>query len=298
MKTSHILAALLAVITWGINFVVIKIGLQGLPPVLFTASRFVFAAFPLIFFIPRPRTSWNWVIAYGMFQFAFQFTLLFCGIKMGFPAGLASLVMQLQAFFTMGLAVLLLGEKPQLMQVLGALIALSGMVLVGMHIEAQATMIGFLMVVAGGICWSIANIVTKKIGVVNPLAMVVWGSAIASPPLLLASLLMEGTDAWYAAYQQLNWVSIGAIAYQSYPNTLLGFGIWSWLMRKYPAATIAPFTLLVPVVGMLSAAVILDESLLWWKIAAGLLVLAGLACNQYGQRVWLWFRPTTVNSSS
>ena len=298
MKPAHILAALLAVVTWGINFVVIKIGLQGLPPILFTASRFVFAAFPLIFFIPRPQTSWNWIIAYGMFQFAFQFTLLFCGIKLGFPAGLASLVMQLQAFFTMGLAVIILGEKAQLMQVLGALIALSGMALVGVHIEAQATMIGFLMVVAGGLCWSIANIVTKKIGMVNPLSMMVWASAVASPPLLLASWLMEGTEAWHTAYTHLNWTSIGAIVYQSYPNTLLGFGIWSWLMRKYPAATVAPFTLLVPVVGMLSASLILDESLLWWKIAAGALVLSGLACNQYGQRFWVWLKPVRAGSSS
>lgn len=296
MKPVHILAAMIAVITWGVNFVVIKIGLQGLPPVLFTASRFVFAAFPLIFFIPRPQTAWKWIIAYGMFQFAFQFTLLFCGMKLGFPAGLASLVMQLQAFFTMGLAVLMLGEKkPQLMQVLGALVALSGMALVGMHIEAQATMLGFLLVVAGSICWSIANIVTKKIGVVNPLAMVVWGSAIASPPLMIASLLLEGSDAWLTAYTQLNWTSVAAIIYQSYPNTLLGFGIWSWLMRKYPAATVAPFTLLVPVVGMLSASVILDEPLLWWKICAGLLVIGGLVFNQFGQRLWVWLKPAPSN---
>ncbi|MBI3728369.1 MAG: EamA family transporter [Burkholderiales bacterium] len=294
MKPSHILAALLAVITWGINFVVIKIGLQGLPPVLFTASRFVFAALPLIFFVPFPKTSWNWVIAYGMFQFAFQFTFLFCGIKLGFPAGLASLVMQLQAFITMGLAVVIMGEKPQLVQVLGALIALSGMALVAIHLEAQATIIGFLLVVAGAMCWSIANIVTKKIGVVNPLSMVVWGSAIASPPLLLASFLMEGMDAWQAAYAQLNWTSIGAIAYQSYPNTIVGFGIWSWLMRKYPAATIAPFTLLVPVVGMVAASIVLNETLFWWKICAGLLVLGGLACNQFGLRIWYWFKPAAT----
>ncbi|MDP1979723.1 EamA family transporter [Undibacterium sp.] len=294
MKPLHILAALLAVITWGINFVVIKIGLQGLPPVLFTASRFVFAALPLIFFVPLPKTSWKWVIAYGMFQFAFQFTLLFCGIKLGFPAGLASLVMQLQAFITMGLAVVIMGEKPQFVQVLGALIALSGMALVAMNLEAQATIVGFVLVVAGAVCWGIANIVTKKIGVVNPLSMVVWGSAIASPPLLLASFMMEGMDAWQAAYAQLNWTSIGAIAYQAYPNTIVGFGIWSWLMRKYPAATIAPFTLLVPVVGMLTASIVLNETLFWWKICAGLLVLGGLACNQLGMRIWSWFRPAAA----
>jgi O-acetylserine/cysteine efflux transporter len=290
MKPTDILIALAVVTIWGFNFVVIKIGLQGLPPIMFTSLRFIFAALPVVFFIKRPAVPWKLLVGYGLFQFAIQFTLLFSGMKLGLPPGLASLVIQLQAFFTIGLAVLLLGERPLITQLMGALVALSGMVLVAMHLEAKATVIGFLLVVAAGFSWGVANIFTKKIGRINPLALVVWGSLLASPPLVLASLLVEGPGAWSDALSRLNWLSVGAVLFQSYPNTILGFGIWSMLMRRYPAVTIAPFTLLVPVAGMLSASLILDEPLQWWKITAGWLVLGGLALNQFGERLLLALR--------
>jgi O-acetylserine/cysteine efflux transporter len=151
-------------------------------------------------------------------------------------------------------------------------------------------------VVSGGFCWGVANIFTKKIGKVNPLALVVWGSLIASPPLLIASLVIEGPRAWADAAAHLDWLSVGAVLFQSYPNTLVGFGIWSMLMRKYPTASIAPFTLLVPVTGMLSSAAVLGEPLQWWKITAGMLVLCGLALNQFGER--LFNAMTSPKSSS
>ncbi|MBV8665062.1 MAG: EamA family transporter [Burkholderiaceae bacterium] len=284
MKPTHILLALLTVLIWGSNFVVIKIGLQGLPPIMFTALRFGFAALPLVFFVKPPAAPLKLVSGFAMFQFACQFTLLFGGVKLGFPAGLASLVIQLQAFFTIGLAVLLLHERPSFNQLLGALVALSGMVLVAFNLDAKPTVIGFAMVVGAGLSWATANIFTKKIGKVDPLSLVVWGSLLASGPLAAASLAIEGSAAWSAAYVHLNWRSVAAVLFQSYPNTIVGYGIWSFLMRKYPAATIAPFSLLVPVVGMLSAAAILGEPLQWWKIAAGLLVLGGLLLNQFGVR--------------
>lgn len=285
MKPSDILLALATVTIWGFNFVVIKIGLQDLPPILFTALRFLFAALPLAFFIKRPAVPWKLLAGYGLFQFALQFTLLFSGMKLGLSPGLASLVIQLQAFFTIGLAVWMLGERPRATQVAGALIALSGMALVAAHLEAKATLIGFAMVVAGGFSWALANIVTKKIGKTNPMALVVWGSLLATPPLLLASLVSEGFGAWQSALAHAGWITVGAVLFQSYPNTIIGFGIWSMLMRKYPTATIAPFTLLVPVAGMLSAAMVLDEPLQWWKLVAGMLVLTGLALNQFGARL-------------
>jgi O-acetylserine/cysteine efflux transporter len=286
MTVTDILIALGVVAIWGVNFVVIKIGLQDLPPILFTALRFICAALPLVFFVRRPQASWRLVAAYGLFQFALQFTLLFTGIKLGLPAGLASLVIQLQAFFTIGLAVLMLGERPRAVQLAGALIAFCGMGLVAVHLEGQATLAGFVLVVLGGVCWSLANIVTKKMGQVSALSLVAWGSLIASPPLLLASWLVEGGAAWRLAASNFSLKSLATVLFQSYPNTLLGFGIWSMLMRKYAAATVAPFTLLVPVAGMASAALVLGEPLEWWKIAAGALVLAGLALNQFGARLW------------
>jgi O-acetylserine/cysteine efflux transporter len=290
MSTTDILLALAVVTVWGGNFVVIKIGLQDLPPVLFTALRFLCAALPLAFFVRRPSTGWRLLLAYGMFQFALQFTLLFTGIQLGLPAGLASLVIQLQAFFTIGLAVLMLGERPQAAQLLGALIALGGMGLVAVHLEGQATLAGFVCVVLGGLSWAAANISTKKMGQVNAFSLVVWGALVATPPLFAASWLIEGGAAWQQAAAQFSWKTLAAVLFNAWPNTLIGFGIWSMLMRRYAAATVAPFSLLVPVAGMGAAALFLGESLDWWKIVAGMLVIGGLAMNQFGGRVWAFAR--------
>jgi O-acetylserine/cysteine efflux transporter len=179
-----------------------------------------------------------------------------------------------------------LGERPKAVQLMGALVALCGMALVAMHLEGTATLIGFVCVVMAGCCWAIANIATKKMGQVNALSLVVWGALVATPPLLAASWMIEGAAAWQLAASNFSGSTLMTLLFQAYPNTLLGFGIWSMLMRKYPTATIAPFSLLVPIVGMLSATLLLGESMQWWKVTAGMLVLAGLALNQFGARIW------------
>ena len=301
MTIPDIFTALAVVTIWGVNFVVIKLGLQDLPPILFTALRFLFAALPLALFVKRPDTSLKLLLVFGLFQFAIQFTLLFMGIKLGLPAGLASLVIQLQAFFTIGLAVLLLKERPRPVQLAGALVALAGMAVVAANLEARATLIGFALVVLAGVCWAVANIAGKQMGKpkqagaaphpVSALSLMVWASVVATPPLLLASWLVEGPAAWQAAVQHFRWNTLWAVLFNAWPNTLLGFGIWSMLMRKYPTATVAPYALLVPVAGMLTAAVVLGEALQWWKIVAGLLVLGGLALNQFGDRLWQRLSP-------
>ena len=297
MRPLDIFLVLSVVIIWGVNFVVIKIGLQGLPPILFSSMRFLFAAIPLIFFLKRPAIPVRLLIGYTTFQFVLQFPLLFIGIKLGFPPGLASLVIQLHALFTMALAVAMLGERPHQMQLIGGAIALSGMVLVASHLDAKPTLIGFVLVIAAAMCWATANIFTKKIGKVEPLALVVWASMLATPPLMVTSLVFEGLDAWRHAAAQLNWTSVGTILFQSYPNTIIGFGIWSLLMRRYPTATIAPFALLVPITGMLSATLVLDEPMQWWKLTAGAIVLGGLAINLFGTRLGNALKSTsTINA--
>jgi O-acetylserine/cysteine efflux transporter len=286
MTLTDILMALGVVTIWGVNFVVIKVGLRDVPPILLTSLRFVLAALPLVFFVKRPRTPLGLVLAYGVFQFALQFALLFTGIELGLPAGLASLVMQLQAFFTIGLAVLALGERPKGLQLTGALIAFGGMALVAMHLEGKATLTGFVLAVLGAMCWAVANILTKRMGAPNALSLVVWGSLVAAPLLLLASWIAEGGAAWRQAAHDFSGETLALLLFQAYPSTILAFGMWSMLMRKYPTATVAPFSLLVPVAGMISAAIVLGEALQWWKVVAGLLVLGGLALNQFGGRLW------------
>ena len=284
MPLRDVALVLLVVTIWGSNFVVIKLGLGDMPPLMFTSLRFLFAAIPMVFVRRRPAVAWRWLAAWGLTQFALQFALLFVGIKLGMPAGLASLVIQLQAFFTMGLAWGLLRERVRPLQWAGAFVALLGMALVAHHLEQPATLYGLLMVLGAALSWASANMLTKRIGVVDPLGLAAWGSLIAFVPLAALSLLVEGPAHVAAALHAMSGWAWGAVLYQSYPNTLFGFGVWSMLMRRHAAAELAPYTLLVPAVGMVCASLVLGEALQPWKIGAGLLVLAGLALNQWAAR--------------
>ena len=290
MTFSHCLLTLATVMVWGFNYVVIKWGLLGIPPVLLSALRFGLAALPWVFFLPRPRISFRLLAIFALFQFVLQLTLLFVGMHLGMPAGLSSLVIQLQSVFTIGLAAIFLGDRPRRMQLLGAPLALAGIVLVGFHIEARTTLLGFAMVSAAGLAWSFGNILTKRIGQVDALALVVWGSLLASPCLLVLSLAMEGPALIWTSLARLSWASVGVILFLAYPATLFSFTAWTYLMRHYPAATIAPFSLLVPVFGMLSSMLFLGETMTWWKLMAGVLVLGGLALNQFGEQLIVFFR--------
>jgi len=261
MHPRHIALAILVVAIWGFNFVVIKVGLKELPPILLCALRFFLAAFPAVFFIKRPALPFRSVIAFGLVMFVFQFALLFSGMYAGTTAGMASLVLQVHVFFTVALAVVFLAEQPSIWQIIGALTAFSGIGLVAAHTGGEISALGLILIVAAAASWGIGNLIAKKLGKVDMLALVVWGSLVAWPPLLLLSYILEQGNWSLEDMAHLSWPTIGAVGYIVYLSTLLGFAVWSWLLSHYPAATVAPFTLLVPVFGFTSSALALGEPL-------------------------------------
>ena len=285
MQSIHFALALLVVMVWGFNFVVIKVGLQEISPLLLGFARFFLTSIPAIFFIKRPKVPFRMVLWYGLVMFALQFALLFMGMYAGVTPGLASLLLQLQVFFTALLAISFFGEKLHLWQVIGALVAFSGIALVAMHLTGDITLTGFLLVIGAAASWGAGNVISKKIGKVNMVSLVIWGSLVAWPPLLAISCFIEGPDKLFYTFQHLTWMSGGAVLYITYLSTLFGFGVWSWLLHHHPLGTIAPFTLLVPVFGILSSTLVLGEPLQSWKIFAALLVIAGLCINLLGPRI-------------
>ena len=291
MRLHHMALALLVVAIWGINFVVIKVGLKEIPPILLCALRFFLAAFPAIFFIRRPPVPFYMIIKFGLIMFALQFALLFSGMHAGTTAGLASLLLQIQVFFTVLLAVVFLAERPSVWQIAGALVAFSGIGFVAANIGGEVSAYGLLLIVAAAALWGVGNLMSKQFGKIDMLALVVWSSLIAWPPLLLLSSLME-PDSWrIEVFTHISWLTVGAIGYIVYPVTLLGFAAWSWLLSRYPASTVAPFTLLVPVFGFTASTLLLDEPLQSWKIIAAALVISGLCINLFGPRIAVRFRP-------
>ena len=286
MPIKYILLALSVVAIWGVNFVVIQVALKEIPPLLLTFFRFFFAAFPAVFFLKRPKnTSWKMLFFYSLSMFVLDFSFLFSGMYVGVSSGIASLSLQTQVFFTAILAVIVLKEKMSFAKILGAIVAFSGIVFVGFHTGGDVNLLGLFLVECAALSWAIGNLVSKRIGHVDMLSLVVWGSLLSLPFLLASSFVFESHLWSFEKMTHLSWLSIGAIAYLVYPVTLFGFAIWSFLLSRYPATTVAPFTLLVPVFGFSSSALLVGEALPSWKIIAAVLIVAGLVINLYGDRL-------------
>jgi O-acetylserine/cysteine efflux transporter len=284
MSPRDLILALLVVIVWGVNFVAIRWGVDEVAPLLMTGLRYLLAAVPAVFFIRRPAVSWPVLIGYGVAIGVLQFGFLFSAIALGMPAGLSSLVMQLQAFFTMGLAVLLLGERPKPVQWLGAAIAFGGIAVIGTERLDGAALVPLLMTVAAAFFWGVGNIVTKRAGKVDMLGFVVWSALVPPLPMLALSLVFE-PGAIPAAVAEITWYGGGSLLFVAYASTLFGYGIWSYLLSRYPAGLVAPFSLLVPIAGMASAALLLGETVTGLEIAGSALVFVGLVVNVFGPRV-------------
>lgn len=279
LSLRHLLLALLVVAIWGSNFVVIKVALIHLPPLLMAALRFALAAFPLALLLPRPRASWGNLALYGLTIGVGQFGLLFYAMDHDISPGLASLVIQAQVFFTVGLAMAVDGERLRPFQGVAALIAVAGMWVIASHTDGQTSVLGLLLTLAGALCWALGNMASRAAGPVNVLAYIAWSSLFAVPPLLLLSLWLEGWPRIAAGLAGADFLTWSAVAWQTVGNTLLGYGAWAWLLARYPAATVTPFALLVPVFGIGTSVALLGEPLPAWKLLATGLVLAGLALN-------------------
>ncbi len=275
----HFLLALAVVTVWGTNFVVIKYAVGQMPPLLFAALRFTFALFPALFFLRRPAVDWRNQACYGLLIGVGLFGVMFVAINGHISPGIASLVIQMQVFFTVGLSMRITGERVKPFQWFALLLAGVGIATIGLHTDGSVTVLGLLLVLVAAASWAGGNIAAKQGAPADMLAYVVWTSAYAIPPLFALSWAIEGWDAMRSGLFHAGVVTWGAVAWQSLGNTLFGYAAWGWLMARYPAATITPMALLVPVFGMGASALLLGESLPSWKLVAAALVMGGLAVN-------------------
>jgi O-acetylserine/cysteine efflux transporter len=284
----HFLLALAVVAVWGTNFVVIKLALGHLPPLMFAALRFTLALFPALFFLPRPTVGWRNLALYGVLIGVGQFGLLYLAINGHISPGIASLVVQTQVFFTIGLSMRMNGERVQPFQWVALALATAGIANIGMHTDGTTTVLGLVMILGAALSWAGGNIAAKEGKPVNMLAYVVWSSAYAVPPLFALSYVFEGFDAIATGLQSASWATWAAVAWQSWGNSLFGYAAWGWLLARHPAATITPMALLVPVFGMGASTWWLGESLPAWKLLAAALVMGGLAVNLLWPTIRRW----------
>lgn len=276
MDRRHILLALLVAAIWGVNFTVISIGLGSFPPLLLASVRFAIAAAPALL-LPRPAMPWWRLIAISSTLFLGQFALLFSSMSVGMPAGLASVTLQSQAFLTILIAILVLGERPTPRQILGAVVACTGLTAIASTVGGDLSLAGLVLCIGAALCWAIGNILLKGAGKTDMFALVAWLSLLPPLPLLLLSMMIDGTATVERAIIGMDWRAAGAVLYIALLSTTLCFAIWGRLLRLYPASTVAPFSLLVPIFGAVSAALALGERFGVARVAGMALILLGLA---------------------
>lgn len=287
LSTRDLALGVLVMFIWGSNFVVVRWGLGMLPPLLMAGFRFALTLFPAILFFKKPNVSWGSLFLYGASVGTGQFGLLYIAMNGFISPGVASLVMQTQVFFTIAVAAQRTGEKPKLHHLLGLLLAVGGIAVILAHNGQGITLTGLALTLGGAMCWAISNQTTREAAraaaargtPMNPVAYVVWASLFAMPGLLAASLLLEGPTRILHDVSTASWIIWPTLVWQSAANTLFGYTMWAWLLSRYPAGTVAPLSLLVPVFGMGASALVLGESLPAWKIIACLLIMGGLAVN-------------------
>ncbi len=284
MKLQHLFMALAVVIIWGVNFSVVKIGLQDFPPILFSGVRFLLVAVPAIFFIPFPKTSiWN-VVSVGVCLGVIKFSLLFLAMKADISAGLASLVLQAQVFFTISLSIFFLKERISRAQLLGIGVAVMGFIVFFGYSGENVTARGLIMVICAAAFWALSNVIMKQMKDVNLLQFFVWLSLIPPIPLFILSYIFETHDpiSLIKETAAMSWL---AVLYMSYMSTLLAFALWGYLLRSYTAATVTPFALLIPVVGIVTSWLVLGEAISRYEAVGATCVLIGLVWCVLGNRI-------------
>lgn len=286
MPLRHNLLALAIATIWGLTFVSIKIGLQTLPPFALSGWRFFLAAFPLVFFVGMPQVVWRWLIAYALLIAIGQFVVLFIAINLGFPAGLMSLVVQIQVFFTIGLAMFFYGETAKRSQWVGASIAAFGLAVIGYTKTQGGVGAAFFLVLFAALCWAAGNTIAKHVAKlaaargrdkVAPMNFIAWTSVAAVPPLVAISLAFDPSGSLMLPITKPSWALVFHLCVLAYAAQVFGYGLWSNLLTRYSASSVSPFALWVPVAGMSATAYFFGETLTPLQIVGAAVVMIGLA---------------------
>jgi O-acetylserine/cysteine efflux transporter len=280
MPLRHRLLAVVVAVLWGVNFLAIHLSLEQFPPLFLVALRFALVAVPTILFVPRPDVPLRWLVGYGLGFGVFQFTFLYTGMAAGMPTGLSSLVLQSSGPFTLLLGALLLRERVHGAQWFGIALAVLGMALVGVSRAESAQIVPFLLVVLAALAWAFGNLSSRLARPTKPLHLTLWMSVVVPVPMLGLSLLVEGphaiADSLATSLTGEAVPAWAALAYTAGPATIIGSGIWTWLLARHPAGVVAPFSMLVPVVGIGTAFVVLSERPTVLELVGATVVVTGV----------------------
>lgn len=277
------LLAVTVAVLWGLNFVAVRLGLDEFPPIFFAALRYLVLAVPVVLLVRRPPLPYRWLVLYGLAFGVVQFGLLFLAISQGMPSGLSSVLLQAAAPITMALSVLLLHERPTPRQLLGTGIAAVGIAVIGGARLGTAAALPLVLTLLAALGWAVGNLALRKACSTEPLHFVLWMSVVPPLPLLALSAVTEGPTAGWRAVSDAatgasgnGIVALVALVYVVVGGTVVGATLWTGLLARNPATEVAPFSMLVPIVGILGGFVVFHEQLTTWTVLGIIAVVGGL----------------------
>jgi O-acetylserine/cysteine efflux transporter len=285
VKAKDLFLALLVTAIWGANFSVIKLGLASVDPFILAGLRFTLCALPAVFLVRRPKVSVGYLASYGLLFGVGLWGVVNLGIQAGLSAGIASLLLQFSAFFTILLGSFVFKESISKYQYIGIVVALFGLVSIITITDGSATLLGVVLVIVGALSWSAANIIIKQSGTTDVLAFLIWSSLFSPIPLFAIAFLQHGALGYVETFSRFNWTAIFSILFQVGPTTLFGYWIWNVLLKKYPVSAVAPLSLLVPIFGMFGSMLIFGEHIGLAKVLATAFIVLGLAIGLYGKHI-------------
>jgi len=277
MTPRHTLLALLVVVIWGLNFLVIDFGLDGVPPLLFLALRFTVVVIPAIFFLKSPAIGWRNILLIGSFLSLAQFALLYIALALGMPPGLASLLHQSQVVLTVLVAIVVLRERPTRRQTIGIVIGMSGLAIVVIGHGQAAPWLPVVVLLLGSLSWAVGNVLSRRAKAASSLSLVVWSGLVVPIPAFLLSLIFDSPATVFGALTHLTLVNILSTIYTAVLSSLVGYGIWNHLLARYPTSAVVPFSLLIPIVGILAAWIVVHEQPTLSELIGGAVMIVGLA---------------------
>jgi len=293
LPPAHLLLALSIAFVWGTNFVVVKYILAEWPPMFTAFMRYVVCFLPAAFFLKHPKVPiWN-IATYGILVGPGQFGLVYWAMDGMISPGLTSVIIQTQVFFTVILAIIFEGERLKQFQWVALGLVGIGVLVIALNTYdgasgGETTALGLAMVMFAAFLWAVSNTVVKRNGRINMLAFVVWASMYSLPPLFALSYFVDGPEVMWTAFTSTGPFIWSAVIWQTIGNTMFGFAMWGWLLARHPSAAVAPMALLVPVLGISTSAVLLNEPLQTWKLSAAALIIAGLSLNTLWPRLMHW----------
>jgi O-acetylserine/cysteine efflux transporter len=294
MSRPHQALATTVIFIWASNFVVMRWGLDLLPPLALCAWRFALSFFPACLVLRPPKGRWRLTLAFGMLTGLGQFGLLCIAMRSHISPGLASIVVQTQAFFNIALAAVILGEKIKPGQIAGSIVSATGLIVIIASGDASATIFGIVLVLGAALSWALSNVILRACRYNEDfVALMVWSSLFGAIPLILCSLAFEGSA---AILEPLSGPSVAIwliILWQAFANSIFGYAVWNSLIYRYSLSIISPLTLLVPVLAMALAVIFVDEKLESWKLAAAALIVAGVATPYCFNSVAKLIRPAS-----